>query len=239
MDAAVREPWCSRQRWRSEPTRTRCVGTKSEAGKSARNSTLVCCCGGCSRASIGSQPEARAMNQQEAVKWGVTGTAGTAGGLVDLSDVRRISWSGGLADNGGGVREASVGTVPVASGMFQERRAQAGSSGGSPGRGLSSWFGFKRTNNSATEAEGVMQRKSAEAAHYLGTKSSAHSGQVQVHPAAQVHARQADQPLWLRCIPDRCCACVHAPPPETPASQLGSGRARKQRESAEKVQGRL
>ena len=179
------------------------------------------------------------MNRQEAVKWGVTGSAGTAGGLVDLSDVRRISWSGGLADNGGGVREASVGTVPVASGMFQERRAQAGSSGGSPGRGLSSWFGFKRTNNSATEAEGVMQRKSAEATHYLGTKSSAHSGQVQVHPAAQAHARQADQPLWLRCIPDRCCACVHAPPPETPASQLGSGRARKQRESAEKVQGHL
>ena len=168
------------------------------------------------------------MNRQEAVKWGATGSADTAGGLVDLSDVRRMS----LADN----------NVPVAIGMFQERRAQEGSGGGSPGKGLSSWFGLKRTNtDSATQAEEVMQRKSAEAAHYLGTKSSAHSGQVQVHPSAQKHRQpSADQPLWLRCIPDRCCTCLNAPS-ETPGelrglSKLRSGRARA---SAENVQARM
>ena len=168
------------------------------------------------------------MNRQEAVKWGATGSADTAGGLVDLSDVRRMS----LADN----------NVPVATGMFKERHAQAGPGGGSPGRGLSSWFGLKRTNtDSAMQAEEVMQRKSAEAARYLGTKSSAHSGQVQVHPSAQKHRHaSADQPLWLRCISDRCCACLNAPA-ETPGelrglSKLRSGRARA---SAENAQARL
>ena len=124
------------------------------------------------------------MDRQEAVKWGATGSADTAGGLVDLSNVRRMS----LADN----------NVPVATGMFQERRAQDGPGGRSPGKGVSSWFGWKRNTDSTTQAEEVMQRKSADAARFLGTRSSAHSGKVQVHPSAQKHRlASADRPLWL------------------------------------------
>ena len=174
------------------------------------------------------QSPARAADRSS----GVSGSAGTQGAaaqtptLVDLSDVRKMS----LADN----------NVPVAIGMFQERRSHAGSSG-SPAKGLSSFFGLKRTTDTTTQAEQVMQKKSAEAAHYLGTKSSAHSGQVQVHPSAQKHRQpSAGQPLWLRCIPDRCCTCLDAPS-ETPGelrglSKLRSGRARA---SAENVQARL
>lgn len=164
------------------------------------------------------------MNREEAVKWGATGSADTAGGLVDLSNVRRMS----LADN----------NVPVATGMFQERRAQDGPGGRSPGKGASSWFGWKRNTDSTTQAEEVMQRKSADAARFLGTRSSAHSGKVQVHPSAQKHRlASADRPLWLRCIPDRCCACLNSPPGELRGlSKLRSDRARAR---AEDVQARL
>ena len=167
------------------------------------------------------------MDRQEAVKWGATGSADTAGGLVDLSNVRRMS----LADN----------NVPVATGMFQERRAQDGPGGRSPGKGVSSWFGWKRNTDSTTQAEEVMQRKSADAARFLGTRSSAHSGKVQVHPSAQKHRlASADQPFWLRCIPDRCCACLNSPP-ATPGELRGLSKLRsdRARARAEDVQARL
>ena len=167
------------------------------------------------------------MDRQEAVKWGATGSADTAGGLVDLSNVRRMS----LADN----------NVPVATGMFQERRAQDGPGGRSPGKGVSSWFGWKRNTDSTTQAEEVMQRKSADAARFLGTRSSAHSGKVQVHPSAQKHRlASADQPFWLRCIPDRCCSCLNSQP-ATPGELRGLSKLRsdRARARAEDVQARL
>ena len=167
------------------------------------------------------------MDRQEAVKWGATGSADTAGGLVDLSNVRRMS----LADN----------NVPVATGMFQERRAQDGPGGRSPGKGVSSWFGWRRNTDSTTQAEEVMQRKSADAARFLGTRSSAHSGKVQVHPSAQKHRlASADQPFWLRCIPDRCCSCLNSQP-ATPGELRGLSKLRsdRARARAEDVQARL
>ena len=143
----------------------------------------------------------RAMHRLSGVSKSVDsqGTSGHTKTLVDLSDVRKMS----LADN----------NVPVAIGMFQERRPDAGSSG-SPGKSLSSLFGLKR-NSGTVALEEVMQKQSAEAAHYLGTKSSAHSGQVQVHPSVQALFRPArqsssDEPFWLRCMPDRCCAFLRA-----------------------------